>query len=162
MIILQDLNSIRQERIHVNQIRACTCTVHVTRPFAIPGEIRRVLLYLKRSKTRTFIQCPGPLTHAFDQCYFSIHLSVTWTGNHRNVSIIFSYNPRISPAPQARTGVTRSYLIYVLLHPYNDNKRHHITYILTKTLDTGEFPKGKDVSGVIPMLYGSSPLSTVL
>ena len=58
---------------------------------------------------------PGPLTHAFDQCYFSIHLSVTWTGNHRNVSVIFSYNPRISPAPHARTGVTRSYLIYALL-----------------------------------------------
>ena len=32
-----------------------------------------------------------------------------------NVSVIFSYNPRISLAPHARTGVTRSYLIYVLL-----------------------------------------------
>ena len=56
--------------------------------------------------------------HAFDQCYFSIHLSVTWTGNHRNASVIFSYNPRISPAPHAQTGVTRSYLIYALLIHY--------------------------------------------
>ena len=50
-----------------------------------------------------------------DQCYFSIHLSATWTGNHRTASVIFSYNPRISPAPRARTGVTRSYLVYALL-----------------------------------------------
>ena len=32
----------------------------VTRPSAEPGEIRRVLLYLERSKTRAFIECPGP------------------------------------------------------------------------------------------------------
>ena len=50
-----------------------------------------------------------------DQCYFSTHLSATWTGNHRNASVIFSYNPRISLAPRVQTGVTRSYLIYALL-----------------------------------------------
>ena len=44
--------------------------------------------------------------HAFIQCHTHIR---------RNASVIFSYNPRISPAPRARTGVTRSYLIYVLL-----------------------------------------------
>ena len=31
---------------------------------------------------------------------FSTHLSATWTGNHRNASVIFSYI-RISPAPSA-------------------------------------------------------------
>ena len=35
--------------------------------------------------------------------------------NNRNTLVIFSYNPRISPALRARMGVTRSYLIYALL-----------------------------------------------
>ena len=91
-----------------------------------------MLLYLERSKTRAFIQCPGPLTHAFDQC---IHLSVTWTGNHRNVSAIFSYNPRISPAPHARTGVTRSYLIYALLRV-----RMRESHLLVKRKDYSSIP----------------------
>ena len=56
-----------------------------------------------------------------DQCNFSTHLLATWTGNHRNASVIFSYNPRISPAPRARTGVTRSYLLCALV-VYNDMK----------------------------------------
>ena len=49
-----------------------------------------------------------------DQCYFSTHLSATWTGNHRNASVIFSYNPRISPVPRARTLLL--ILIYALLN----------------------------------------------
>ena len=61
-----------------------------------------------------------------DQCYFRTHLSATWTENHRNASVIFSYNPRISPAPRARTGVTRSYLLCALDVNYIHYQTHFI------------------------------------
>ena len=61
-------------------------------------------------------RAPYARIHAMiDQCYFSIHLSATWTGNHRNTSVIFSYNPRISPALRTMYGVTRSYSVLCAL-----------------------------------------------
>ena len=57
----------------------------------------------------------GPLRTYSTNVILVFIYQLPWTGNHRNVSVIFSYNPRISPAPHAQTGVTRSYLIYALL-----------------------------------------------
>ena len=51
-----------------------------------------------------------------DQCYFSTHLAATWTGNHRNTSVIFSYNPRISLSLSTLTLVHVNYVhIYTLV-----------------------------------------------
>ena len=44
-----------------------------------------------------------------DQCYFSTHLSATWTGNHRNASVIFRKDFACT------TGCYTLLLIYALL-----------------------------------------------